>query len=96
MQEIVRRFRLFKELIVDVQVQYIAHRKTGGDLSAAERLGDGPFHGGRDAVRIHDDFAVRVPRGAADGLNERGLGTEEALFVGISALWRPVVGSSRM
>ena len=53
------------------------------DVPAAERFGDSPFHGGRDAVRVHDDFTVGVTRRAADGLDERSLRTEEAFLVGI-------------
>ena len=42
---------------------------------------DGRAHGGGDLVGIHDDQALRVSGSTADGLNQRGLGPEEALLV---------------
>ena len=43
-------------------------------------------------VGVQDDLAVDVARRAADGLDQRGLGTQEAFFVGVEdrhegALW---------
>ena len=51
------------------------------DLAAARRLVDGLAHGVRDGVRVHDDLALRVARGAADGLDERTAVAQKALFV---------------
>ena len=42
---------------------------------------DGGAHGGGDLVGIHDDQALRVSGSTTDGLNQRGLGPEEALLV---------------
>ena len=49
--------------------------------TAALRLVDGRPHGGRDLVGVHDDQALRVSGGAADGLDEGCLAAEEALLV---------------
>ena len=53
------------------------------DLAAARRLVDGALHGVRDAVGVHDDVAVRIAGRAADDLDERCVGAQEALFIGI-------------
>ncbi len=47
----------------------------------ALRFVDGAAHGGRDRIGVENDQTVRVSRGAADGLHERGLRAEEALLV---------------
>ena len=39
------------------------------------------LHGGRLGVGVHDDQALGVARGAADGLDEARLAAEEALLV---------------
>ena len=54
-----------------------------GILFGAPALGliDGPAHGGRDLVGIHDHHALRVSGRAADGLDEGGLAAEKALLV---------------
>ena len=52
-------------------------------LAAAVGLGDGALHRAGDAVGVHDDPAVDVAGGAADGLDQRGLGAQEALLVGV-------------
>ena len=56
-----------------------------GDLLRPAPLGlvDGAPHGTGDLVGIEDHLAVRVARGAADGLDERAVGTQEALLVGV-------------
>ena len=41
------------------------------------------LHAAGDAVGVHDDPAVDVAGGAADGLDQRGLGAQEALLVGV-------------
>ena len=46
-------------------------------------LADGALHGRRHLVGVHDDLAVDVARGAADGLDEAGLAAQEALLVGV-------------
>src|SRR5690606_5871577 len=50
-------------------------------LAAAVGLGDRPLHGAGDRVGIEDDAAVHIARGAADGLDERGLGAQEPFLV---------------
>ena len=44
---------------------------------------DQRLHALRDRVGEENDFAVDVARGAAGGLDERGLAAEEAFLVGI-------------
>ena len=51
--------------------------------ATAQRLSNGPLHGGGHAVRIHNHLTVGVAGGAADGLHQAGLGPKEALFVRI-------------
>ena len=53
------------------------------DFPAALGLVDGLLHGIGHIVRVHDYVSVRITRGAADGLDQRGLGAEEALLVGV-------------
>ena len=53
------------------------------NFPAALRLLDGRFHGRRFVVGIHDDLAVGISGRTADGLDETGLGSEEAFFVRI-------------
>ena len=53
------------------------------DLAPPVRLVDRGPHRGRDPVGVHDHAAFDVPRRAADDLDERALGTEVALFVGV-------------
>ena len=52
-------------------------------LAAAGGLGHGALHGAGDLVGVEDDLAVDVAGGAADGLDQRGLGAQEALLVGV-------------
>ena len=52
-------------------------------LAPAVGLGHRPLHRAGDVVGVEDDAAVDVARGAADGLDQRGLGAEEALLVGV-------------
>ena len=52
-------------------------------LAAARGLGHRPLHRAGDAVGIEDDLAVDVARGAADRLDQRGLGAQEAFLVGV-------------
>src|SRR5437868_3452012 len=56
-----------------------------GDLEVPPPLGlvDRPVHRRRPPVRVHDDPALEVPRGAADHLDERALRAEVALLVGV-------------
>jgi hypothetical protein len=53
------------------------------DRAAAVRLAQRRVHRGRPLVGVHDHPAVDVARGAADGLDERGLPAQEALLVGV-------------
>lgn len=50
-------------------------------LAAAVGLGDGALHRAGHAVGVEDDAAVDVARRAADGLDQGGLGAQEALLV---------------
>ena len=52
-------------------------------LAAAVGLGHGALHRAGDLVGVEDDAAVDVAGGAADGLDQRGLGAQEALLVGV-------------
>ena len=52
-------------------------------LAAAVGLGDGALHRAGDLVGVEDDAAVDVARGAADGLDQRRLGAQKALLVGV-------------
>ena len=52
-------------------------------LAAAVGLGDGALHRAGHLVGIEDDLAIDVARGAADGLDERGLRAQEAFLVGV-------------
>ncbi len=50
-------------------------------LAAALRLTDRFRHRRGNFVTVQNRFTVDVTRGAADGLNQRTLGTQEALFI---------------
>ncbi len=52
-------------------------------FAAPGRLVHGALHGAGDRVGIEDDLAVDVARGAADRLDQRGFGAQEAFLVGI-------------
>ena len=52
-------------------------------LAAAVGLGHGALHRAGDLVGVEDDLAVDVARGAADGLDQRGLRAQEAFLVGV-------------
>ena len=52
-------------------------------LAAAVGFGHGALHRAGDLVGIEDHLAVDVARGAADGLDQRGFGAQEAFLVGI-------------
>ena len=51
------------------------------NLAPAVRLGDGAVHGVGERICVHDDPALHVAGGAADGLDQRLLGAQEALLV---------------
>ena len=51
------------------------------DGPAALRLGDGLLHGRRHLVGVHDDLALGVPGGTADGLDKAAAAAQEALLV---------------
>ena len=53
------------------------------DLPAALRLVHGGPHGGGDLVGVEDDQTLGIPGRPADGLDQAGLGPEEALLVGV-------------
>ena len=53
------------------------------DGAAALRLGNGPGHGGGHCVGVHDHLALGISGGTANGLDEGGLGAQEALLVRI-------------
>ena len=68
----------------------VAHRFRGDAVllvvgllegAAAVRLADGAHHAVRHHVGVHDDLAVHVSGGAADGLHQRRLRAQEALLV---------------
>src|ERR1017187_1642099 len=44
---------------------------------------DGLLHGIGLPIRVHDDLSAHVAGGAADGLNQRALGAQEAFLVGV-------------
>src|SRR3954454_2733491 len=52
-------------------------------LAAAVGFGDGALHRARHLVGIEDHLAVDVARGAADGLDQRGLAAQKSFLVGI-------------
>ncbi len=52
-------------------------------LAAAVGLGDGALHRSRHLVGIEDHLAVDVARGAADGLDQRGLAAQKTFLVGV-------------
>ena len=52
-------------------------------LAAPIGLGDRALHRPRHGIGIEDHAAVDVARGAADGLNERGLAAQETFLVGV-------------
>jgi hypothetical protein len=52
-------------------------------LAAAIGLGDRALHRAGDLVGIEDDAAVDIARGAADGLDQRGLRAQKAFLVGV-------------
>ena len=52
-------------------------------LAAAVGLGDGALHRAGHLVGIEDHLAVDVARGAADGLDQRGLAAQKAFLVGV-------------
>ena len=52
-------------------------------FAAAVGLGHGALHRAGDLIGIENDLAVDIARGAADGLDQRGLGAQEAFLVGI-------------
>ena len=53
------------------------------DGAATVGFGDGSLHTLGEVVGIHNHVAFNVAGGAADGLDEGALGTQEAFFVGI-------------
>ena len=56
-----------------------------GLLYAAASIGlvDGPLHGICHHIRVHDHVAVYVSGRAAHRLDQRGLRTQEAFFIGV-------------
>ena len=53
----------------------------GLNRAAALRLQNCPFHAGCDFVGVHQHHAVRIARGAPDGLDQAGLAAQKAFFV---------------
>ena len=53
------------------------------NLAAARRFLNGKVHGISALIRIHDHAAGNVACGAPDGLDERTVIAQEALFIGI-------------
>ena len=51
------------------------------DPAAAVRLVHRDLHRGRDRIGVHHDVAVGVAGGAADCLDQRRFGAEEAFFI---------------
>ncbi len=62
-------------------------------FAAAVGLGDRAFHAAGHAVGIEDHPAVDVARGAADGLDQRGLAAQEAFLVGVEDADQPAFGN---
>ena len=52
-------------------------------LATAVRLRDGAVHRAGHLIRIQNDFAVDVARGASDGLHQRRFGAQKTFLVGI-------------
>src|SRR5690606_32291867 len=76
------------EDLLDVALDRLRRDAVGGVvglllLAAAVGLGDGALHRAGHAVGVEDDAAVDVAGGAADGLDQAGLGAQEALLVGV-------------
>ena len=53
------------------------------DVAATAHLGDGALHRAGHPVGVEDRPAVQVARGAAAGLDQRAVGAQEALLVGV-------------
>ena len=51
--------------------------------TAALRLVDRESHGIGHHIGVHDNMALAVSRGTADGLDQGGFGTQETFFIGI-------------
>ena len=51
--------------------------------TAALRLVDREAHGIGHHIGVHDNMALAVSRGTADGLDQGGFGTQETFFIGI-------------
>src|SRR5690606_17349036 len=52
-------------------------------LAAAVGLGDGALHGAGHLIGVENYATINVTGRAADGLDERGLGTQEAFLVSV-------------
>src|SRR6185312_10259581 len=63
----------------DVVAQVVVHL----DAATAVGLVYGAAHGVGELVGVHDDRALGMTRGAANGLNERAFGAQIALFIGV-------------
>ncbi len=65
-----------------------------GDLLLAPPagLGERALDRAGDRVGVEDHAAVDVARGAADGLDQRGLGAEEPFLVGVEDRDQPAFG----
>ena len=61
-------------------------------LAAPVGLGQRALHAARHPVGIHDDAAFGVARGAANGLDQRGLGPQEAFLVCVQNGDQPAFG----
>jgi hypothetical protein len=61
-------------------------------LAAPAGLGERALHRAGDAVGIEDHAPVDVARGAADRLDQRGLGAQEAFLVGVEDRDQPAFG----
>ena len=62
-------------------------------LAPAVGLGERALHRAGDPVGVEDHPALDVARGAADGLDQRGLRAQEALLVGIEDRDQPAFGN---
>src|SRR6202022_1048735 len=52
-------------------------------FAAAVGFGDGALHRARHLVGVEDHLAIDVARGAADGLDQRGLAAQKTFLVGV-------------
>ena len=75
---------LGRDAVLDIIFELLLAPAAGFGERALDRAGDG--------VGVEDHAAVDVARGAADGLDQRGLRAQEALLVGVEDRDQPAFG----